>query len=57
MTDAMRRIVRDSTSEIDIRTQAIADGMVTLRRDGMSKVKEGVTTINEVLRNVPVTGQ
>ncbi len=57
MTDEMRRLVRDSTSEVDIRAQALSDGMETMRRDGMLKAKEGVTTISEVLRNVPVTGK
>jgi type IV pilus assembly protein PilB len=34
----------------EIRKQAIAAGMVTLRESGVSKVREGSTTIEEVLR-------
>jgi type II secretory ATPase GspE/PulE/Tfp pilus assembly ATPase PilB-like protein len=38
-----------STSEV--RQQAMEDGMVPLMKDGMLKVKEGITTPAEVLRN------
>ena len=30
--------------------QAIMEGMITLRQDGLAKVKAGITTISEVLR-------
>lgn len=32
----------------EIRTQAIKEGMVTMRRDGIVKVKDGITTMSEV---------
>jgi type II secretory ATPase GspE/PulE/Tfp pilus assembly ATPase PilB-like protein len=35
-----------------IRAQAIQDGMRTLRDDGVLKVLEGVTTVDELLRVV-----
>lgn len=57
MTDGIRHLIRENASAVDIKTQAIADGMVTMRRDGMLKVKEGKTTISEVLRSVPTTGK
>jgi general secretion pathway protein E len=56
MTDAMRSLIRDNASAVDIKAQAIADGMVTMKRDGMLKAKEGKTTISEVLRSVPTIG-
>lgn len=34
----------------DMKAQAIREGMVTLRQDGMQKVKDGTTTLSEVLR-------
>jgi len=46
-----RMIVRGAGSE-EIREQARKEGMVSLWHDGMLKVKAGVTTPYEVLRNV-----
>jgi type IV pilus assembly protein PilB len=34
----------------EIKEKAIALGMRTLREDGIEKVKNGITTIDEVLR-------
>ena len=36
----------------EIKAQALMEGMITIRRDGMLKVREGITTPQEVLRNV-----
>ena len=41
-------IIGASTNEI--RSKAIEEGMMTLRRSGLEKVKAGLTTIEEVLR-------
>ncbi len=53
MTDGMRKMVRGNANAVDIKDQALKDGMVTMKRDGMLKVKEGRTSISEVLRSVP----
>jgi len=37
-------------SAIDIKREAVRLGMKTLRQAGISKVEEGVTTLEEVLR-------
>ena len=50
MTEAMRQRVLDGGSAIDLRRQALADGMVTLRQNGLQKVCEGMTTVDEVVR-------
>jgi type II secretory ATPase GspE/PulE/Tfp pilus assembly ATPase PilB-like protein len=42
-------IVRRATAQ-EIREQAIKEGMFTLRHDALLKVKGGVTTLEEVLR-------
>jgi general secretion pathway protein E len=34
-----------------IRAQALEEGMVSMGNDGMRKVKEGMTTPSEILRN------
>lgn len=50
MTDAMRQCVLDNGSAMALRKQALADGMVTLRQNGLQKVCEGMTTVDEVVR-------
>ncbi|MEE8619080.1 MAG: type II/IV secretion system protein, partial [Dehalococcoidales bacterium] len=52
MSEAIRRMVLAGASADEIRTQAQEEGMVLLWHDGMLKVKEGVTTPYEVIRNV-----
>ena len=36
----------------EIKAEAMKKGMVTMRRDGMIKVGEGITTPYEVMRNI-----
>jgi len=50
MTEVMRQCVLDGGSAIDLRRQALADGMVTLRQNGLQKVCAGMTTVDEVVR-------
>jgi type IV pilus assembly protein PilB len=49
--DLQRHTVARSSSE-DIRRTAIEQGMLTLRDDGLEKVRAGLTTIEEVFRVV-----
>jgi type II secretory ATPase GspE/PulE/Tfp pilus assembly ATPase PilB-like protein len=51
MTDATRALVLKGATTSELRNQAIKEGMVTLFKDGMQKVKAGKTTVSEVLRN------
>ncbi|MGH2604703.1 MAG: type II secretion system protein GspE, partial [Dehalococcoidia bacterium] len=46
----LRRLITEHANSDDIRRQALADGMITLREDGLDKVRAGVTTVDEVLR-------
>jgi type II secretory ATPase GspE/PulE/Tfp pilus assembly ATPase PilB-like protein len=48
----MRRLISTSAHYEEIKTQAIADGMVTLRIDALMKAAAGVTTVAEALRSV-----
>src|SRR5512136_861578 len=50
MTDDVRELVLVGASAIELRRKAIEEGMVTLRQSGLKKIKDGVTTIEEVLR-------
>jgi type II secretory ATPase GspE/PulE/Tfp pilus assembly ATPase PilB-like protein len=52
MNEEIRRLLLSSASASAIRAQAIEDGMVPLRRDGMMKVKQGIVTPAEILRSV-----
>ncbi len=50
MTSALRRLVLKGASTEELRDQGVQDGMLTLRMDGMVKVKKGVTTLEEVVK-------
>ncbi|MCD6567211.1 MAG: type II/IV secretion system protein [Dehalococcoidia bacterium] len=51
LSDSIRMQILRNASTAEVRKQAIDEGMVPLLKDGMLKVKEGVTTPSEVLRN------
>jgi general secretion pathway protein E len=51
MTDEIRTLLSKGTSTSELRNQALKEGLVTLLRDGMLKVKDNATTPSEVLRN------
>jgi len=51
MTDSARGLILKGATTAELRDQAVKDGMVTLFKDGMQKVKAGMTTVSEVLRN------
>lgn len=50
MTPAVAKLAVDRADSSVIRRQAIADGMTLLLQDGVRKIEEGITTIEEVLR-------
>ncbi len=52
VSENVRRMILSGASIDDIRNQSLRDGMISLWRDGMIKVKMGVTTPYEVVRNV-----
>jgi type IV pilus assembly protein PilB len=52
ITDKLRRLMAARATEDQIRDAAVAGGMITLGEDGLSKVKSGVTTPEELLRVV-----
>lgn len=51
MDDELRNMVLSGATNMDIRNCAIKHGMISMLRDGMLKVQEGITTPAEVLRN------
>jgi type IV pilus assembly protein PilB len=52
ITDKLRRLISAKASEDQLREAAVGGGMITLGEDGLSKVKSGVTTPEELLRVV-----
>jgi type IV pilus assembly protein PilB len=48
--DDLREMVLSGASAIDLRKRAIENGMITLRRSGLFKIMDGITTIEEVVR-------
>jgi type IV pilus assembly protein PilB len=50
ITDGLRELILVGASGLELRRKAVDEGMVTLRNSGLQKIKEGVTTIEEVLR-------
>ncbi|HEY7028364.1 MAG TPA: type IV-A pilus assembly ATPase PilB [Gemmatimonadales bacterium] len=46
----LRRGILRGASVAELRDQAVAEGMLTLRMDGMVKIEKGVTTLEEVIK-------
>ncbi len=49
-TEEVERLVMERSSAGRIREAALGQGMTTLRQDGLRKVRNGITTLPEVLR-------
>ena len=50
VSDTMGRIIMEGGNAIQIADQAATEGVIDLRRAGLNKVKEGVTSLEEVNR-------
>jgi type IV pilus assembly protein PilB len=50
VTEELRELILVGASGLELRRKAIDEGMITLRQSGLRKVKDGVTTIEEVVR-------
>jgi type IV pilus assembly protein PilB len=48
--EELRELILVGASGLELRRKAMEEGMITLRGSGLRKVKEGVTTIEEVVR-------
>ena len=46
----LRRMILRGASTAELQQQAVKDGMLTLRMDGIVKIKKGVTTLEEVVK-------
>jgi type IV pilus assembly protein PilB len=52
MTEEIRNAIHRNASHDEIRKIAVHQGMNSLKRDGLLKVKNGITTVREVMRCV-----
>jgi type IV pilus assembly protein PilB len=50
LSPELRRMILRGASVVEIRDQAVVEGMLTLRMDGMKKIERGVTTLEEVVK-------
>ncbi len=50
VTEEIQELILSGASAAEIRRKAIEQGMLTLRRSGLEKIKAGITSIEEVLR-------
>jgi type IV pilus assembly protein PilB len=50
MSPALRRMILIGASNADLRETAVAEGMLTLRMDGIKKLEKGITTLEEVVK-------
>ena len=51
MARELRKLVFDNANEDEIRQAALDNGLVTLREAGLSRILDGTTSIEEVLRS------
>jgi type IV pilus assembly protein PilB len=50
VTDELRELIIIGASAMELRRKAIDLGMITLRESGLYKIREGITTIEEVVK-------
>jgi type IV pilus assembly protein PilB len=49
-SESLRTLILDGAPVSELRRQAMAEGMVTLRQSGLEKVREGLTSLDDVVR-------
>lgn len=50
LSPELRRMILRGASVAELRDQAVAEGMLTLRMDGIKKIERGITTLEEVVK-------
>jgi type IV pilus assembly protein PilB len=50
INDEIRELILIGASSLELRRKAIEDGMITLRESGLQKIRAGLTTLEEVVR-------
>jgi general secretion pathway protein E len=52
----IQKMIINNAGVVELREQAIREGMFTMKQDGMMKIKEGITTFSEVMSSVFTIG-
>ncbi|MCX7895635.1 MAG: type IV-A pilus assembly ATPase PilB [Thermoanaerobaculum sp.] len=50
ISEDIRELILSGATVVELRRKAIEEGMITLRQSGLHKIREGITTIEEVVR-------
>src|SRR5471032_2200505 len=50
ISEEIRELILSGASSIEIKRKGLEEGMVSLRRSGLQKIKDGLTSIEEVVR-------
>ncbi|HWX43304.1 MAG TPA: type IV-A pilus assembly ATPase PilB [Blastocatellia bacterium] len=50
ITDEIRELILVGASGLELRRKAIEEGMLTLRQSGLEKIRQAMTTVDEVVR-------
>jgi len=50
ISDEIRELILSGASSIELRRKSVEEGMITLRHSGLQKLRDGMTTVEEVVR-------
>ncbi|HSW59092.1 MAG TPA: ATPase, T2SS/T4P/T4SS family [Dehalococcoidales bacterium] len=52
MSDVIRKLLVNNSNAVEIENQAVTEGLITMKSDGLQKVIKGIIPTSEVLRSV-----
>jgi type II secretory ATPase GspE/PulE/Tfp pilus assembly ATPase PilB-like protein len=52
MSEAIKKLLLNNASVSELKDLAVREGMLTMKRDGLIKVREGITTLEEVTQSI-----
>ena len=50
ISEGIRDLIMVGATAVEIKRKALEEGMLTLRMSGVEKIKAGITTVEEVMR-------
>ena len=50
VSDEIRELILSGASAMELRRQSMEEGMITLRQSGLHKIRAGMTSVEEVVR-------
>jgi type II secretory ATPase GspE/PulE/Tfp pilus assembly ATPase PilB-like protein len=52
ISDGIKKLLVNNAGISEIKELAVLEGMMTMKRDGLIKVREGITTLDEVAHSI-----